>query len=163
MNKTLLFLKKILIAYCVLIFLIETVKFFGTENLFYFKGYCKQIIVYFILIAILIVQKKWMWFIGLLYFIVGTIDLLFLDISSGIPRFILSGHSKFDYSYLISWAYQEIRIYYGFEVNLILNNIGIFLSIIEKLLFPITIILFFTNPVRRFYGLNTIWHQRKTI
>ena len=152
-HKILSFLKKALIGYCFLIFLLETIKFFFFESpsRIYYYGYCSQISVYFLLIAIVTIKKRWMWYFGLFYFIIATIDLLILDISSGIWRHEFSGFSRFQFSNWIGWAIYEIG--YNFRENYFTDTISLIYRIAEAFMFPLAIILFFTNPVRKHYGL----------
>ena len=156
-HKILSFLKKALIGYCILIFILETIKFFFFESpsRIYYYGYCSQISVYFLLIAIVTIKKKWMWYFGIFYFIIATIDLLVLDISSGIWRQEFSGFSPFQFSNWIGWAIYEMG--YNCRRNYFTDSIAITYRIAEVFMFPLAIILFFTNPVRKRYGLPPIF------
>lgn len=156
-RKTLSIFKKALIAYCIFIFLIQTYHLSTFINGEILIDYCIQITIYFLLIAILLVRKKWMWFVGIFYFAIGNIDLFYCDILTGISRYDFSGYALFDF---LSPIYGIGHYFSFFQNNYILNIIYLIFIITTILIFPLAMISFFTNYVRKHYGLLPIFKSK---
>ena len=142
MAKWLFFLKKIVIGYCIFLILYqfwEIIQFRIYEEIL--VDCFIKISIYLTLISILTIRKKGMWFVGLLFFCLGTYDLFYRDILTGVPREISSGFAYFDFSY----PFYNMPIFYGKSL------IKHFLKITICFIFPITTILFFTNFIRQYF------------
>ena len=143
MKNTLVILKKILIGYCIFLILYQFSELveFGIYAEIVFDS-CIKISIYLTLIAILSIRKKWMWFGGLFFFSLGTYDLFYKDILTGIPRRICSGYAYFDFNY----PFHRVPIFYG--ASLLIDAF----SIATYCIFPLTVILFFTNFIRQYFS-----------
>ncbi len=150
LKQILSFLKKALIVYCIFIFLLQTYHLTLFINNEIFIDYCIQITIYFLLIAILLVRKKWMWYVGVFYFAIGNIDLFYCDVRTGIRRIDFSGYALFDF---LSPLYGIGHYFKFFQTSNILYIVYLTFMVVKTLAFPLVIILFFTNHVRRHYGL----------
>lgn len=138
-------IKRLFIGYCILLMVHQCLELssYGNEGELYFDA-CIRIIIYITWLIILLVRKKWIWFLGVLFFSLGIYDVFYKDITNGIPRAISSGYAYFDLVHPFKG--------FGFLRNsTIFKNIGIFMYFI---MYPTVLILFFTNPVRIYFGLK---------
>ncbi|MFM2269658.1 MAG: hypothetical protein RL757_3099 [Bacteroidota bacterium] len=162
-NKIIVTLKWLLLGFMIFVIILKSICFFyfeSPEHFFYYVGYVKQISIYFLLIAIVTVREKWVWYIGFLYFIVASIDLTLWDIGSGVPRKICSGHSRFDFVQIIAWANFHFRNSEMWGINSLISIKR--LNIIQHFAFPATALFFLSNYVRAYYGLSPILKSAKS-
>jgi hypothetical protein len=148
-HKILSFLKKALIGYCFLIIILNIIDIFKYPFAELYHSISNRITVCVYLIAILTVKKRAMWMFGLVYFIIGTIDLFFYSVEYRIPSILVSGAAVFDLTF-------DYDIFSGLESHLAWN-IHFYIRLIMMFSFPFTALLFFTNPARKHYGLPPIF------
>jgi hypothetical protein len=147
-------LKKVLIGFCFLIILLEIIDIFRYPFPELYWSVFNRIMVCIYLIRIVTVKKQGMWIFGLIYFIIGTIDIFFYSVEYRIPRIYDSNTAVFDLTYHFK------NIFVIFKSHM-LRDIGFYIRIIMMLSFPSIVLLFFTNYVRRFYGLQPIFKFKK--
>lgn len=138
-------IKCLFIGYCILLMVYQCLELssYGNEGELYFDA-CIRMIIYIIWLIILSIRRRWIWFFGVLFFSLGIYDVFYKDITNGIPRAISSSYAYFDLVHPFKGLVFSRN-------NTIFKNIGIFMYFI---MYPAALILFFTNPVRRYFGLK---------
>lgn len=134
------------IGYCTILILHQCLELqtYGGESELYYDAFFK-LLVYITWILILTIRRSWMWYIGIVFFIIGVCDIYFIDILTGIYRHYMSGRPTFD----LRIPFKYITFLKG---KVIFRNIGLFF---HWIIYPAILIIFLTNPVRRYYGIKS--------
>lgn len=145
-NKIPLVARKTLIAFCILVIVLEIVDMFRFPYPELYRSTFNRIMVCMYLMFIVTNREKATWVFGLTYFIIGAIDLFAFDVNMRLPRHISSGLPIFDLTY-------HFRNLFIKEIP---RNLLAFLHISYMFAFPTMVLLFLTNSVRKHYGLSPI-------
>ena len=138
-------IKLLFIGYCIILILLQCLELrsYGGESELYYDAFFK-LLVYIMCTLIIAIRRSSIWYIGVIFFIIGMCDIYFIDILTGIYRYNMSGRPTFDLR--IPFRYVAF-----FKEEGIFRNIGLFFQWIT---YPATLIIFLTNPVRRYYGVK---------